>query len=360
MEGPPGPETILDGRAVLYFGGTGYFGLHGHPEVIRAGIDAFRWGTHGATTRAGFGNNPVLLDLERKIAGFFGTEDAVAYPSGYMSGLFLARTAEDSWDAAFVDEDAHFSLKDGIAAAGKPVVFYRHRDPDDLEAKIAARPSVEGRFLALTDGVFPALGELAPLPALLGVVERHGGRLAVDDSHGVGVLGPCGRGTLDHFGFAPGGSILMAGTLSKAFGGHGGFLPLPAGLADRVRAEVGAYAGSTPTPTPIAAASAKGIELLSAHPEWRDSLRSNAHRLKTGLRALGLPVDDSPVPIAAWPLAPATEMKRVQAALLERGIALALLAYAGAPAGGILRATVFSSHTSAHIDRLLGALKRVL
>lgn len=360
MEGPPGPETILDGRAVLYFGGTGYFGLQGHPEVIRAGIEAFRMGTHSATTRAGFGNNPILLDLERKIAGFFGTEDAVAFPSGYMSGLFLARTAEDSWDAAFVDEDAHSSLKDGIAAVGKPVVFYRHRDADDLEAKIMAHPSAEGRFLALTDGVFPALGEIAPLPALLGVVERRGGRLAVDDSHGVGVLGPSGRGTLEHFGFAPGGSILMAGTLSKAFGGHGGFLPLSAALAARVRAEVGAYAGSTPIPTPIAAASARGIELLSGHPAWRETLRLNALHLKTGLRALGLPVDDSPVPIAAWSLSPESEMKRVQDALLERGIAVARLSYAGAPAGGILRATVFSTHTPAHIDRLLGALKRVL
>jgi 8-amino-7-oxononanoate synthase len=360
MGGPPGPETIINGRAVVYFGGTGYFGLQGHPDVIRAGIEAFRMGTHGATTRAGFGNNPILLDLERKIAAFFGTEDAVAYPSGYMSGLFLARAVGDAWDAAFVDEDAHFSLKDGIAAAGKPVIFYRHWDPDDLEAKLAAHPAGEGRFLVLTDGVFPALGEIAPLPALLGVVERRGGRLAVDDSHGVGVLGPRGRGTLDHFGMDVGESILMAGTLSKAFGGHGGFLPLPAAQAEQVRAEVNAYIGSTPIPTPIAAASARGIELLSAHPEWRESLHRNAIHLKTGLKALGLPVDDSPVPIAAWPLSPASEMTRIQDALLERGIALARLSYAGAPAGGILRATVFSGHTPAHIDRLLGALKRVL
>ncbi len=360
MQGPPGPETVLDGRTVLYFGGTGYFGLHGHPDVIRAGVEAFRLGTHAATTRAGFGNTPVLFDLERRLAGFFGTDDAVVYPSGYMSGLFLAGAAAGAYDAAFVDEHAHFSLKDGIAASGRPVFFYRHLDPDDLAAKLAADLRPGARPLILTDGVFPTFGRIAPLPDLLRVLEPYEGILAVDDSHGVGVLGAAGRGTPEHFGLGLGGRILAAGTLSKAFGGHGGFMPLSNQLADQVRAGVSAYAGSTPTPTPIAAASAKGVELLAAHPEWRDALRRNAARLKSGLRALGLPVDDSPVPIAAWTLSPAAEMARVQEALLARGIALARLSYAGAPEGGILRATVFSTHTGDQIDRLLGALKRVL
>jgi 8-amino-7-oxononanoate synthase len=360
MQGPPGPETVIDGRSVLYFGGTGYFGLQGHPEVLRAGAEAFRLGTHSATTRAGFGNNPVLLDLERKLAAYFGAEDAVVYPSGYMSGLFLAGAAGPSWDAAFLDEHAHFSLRDGVRAAGRPVISYRHRDPPDLEAKLAAHLPPGGRPLVLTDGVFPTYGLIAPLPALLAAVRCCGGVLAVDDSHGAGVLGSNGRGTLEHFGLVPGPDLIAAGTLSKAFGGHGGFLALSAALAERVRGDVSAYVGSTPTPTPMAAASAKGLELLAAHPEWRDALRTNTSRLKSGLRAMGLAVDDSPVPIAAWSLSPAAEMARVQAILSERGIALPRLSYAGAPDGGVLRATVFSTHKISHIDRLLEELKRIL
>lgn len=360
MQSAPGPETVIDGRTFLYFAGTGYFGLHGHPDVVRAGIEGFRMGTHAATTRAGFGTNPVLLDLERRLAAFFGTEDAVLYPSGYMSGLFLSRAAEPAWEAAFLDEHAHFSLKDGAAASGKPVIYYRHADPADLEDKMASGLPKGGRPLVMTDGVFPTFGRIAPLPDLLDAAARRGGVLAVDDAHGVGVLGPHGRGTLDHFGLEPGPALIAAGTLSKAFGGHGGFLPLARARADRVRAAVEAYAGTTPTPTPIAAASAKGVELLAAHPEWRDDLRRNAARLKSGLRALGLPVDDSPVPIAAWALAPASEMKRVQDALFDRGLALARLVYAGSPSEGVLRATVFSTHTAAQIDRLLDELKRVL
>lgn len=360
MQGPPGPETVIDGRRVLYFGGTGYFGLQGHPEVLRAGAEAFRLGTHSATVRTGFGNNPVLLDLERRLAVFFGSEDAVAFPSGYMSGLFLTGAAAGRFVAVFVDEHAHFSLKDGIAACGRPVTVYRHLDPDDLSVKLRSGLSPGARPLVLTDGIFPAFGRIAPLPDLLRVLEPYDGLLAVDDSHGAGVLGAAGRGTPEHFGLGPGGRILAAGTLSKAFGGHGGFLPLSRGLADRVRAGVGAYTGSTPIPTPIAAASAKGLELLSSHPEWRDALRRNTARLKAGLRAIGFPVDDSPVPIAAWVLSPASEMTRVQDALLARGVALARLSYAGAPEGGLLRATVFSTHTADQIDRLLDELKRAL
>lgn len=360
MQGPPGPETIIDGRTVLYFGGTGYFGLQGHPEVLRAGIEAFRLGTHSATIRAGFGSNAVLLELERRLAGFFGAEDAVTYPSGYMSGLFLSGAAGAAWDAAFLDEHAHFSLRDGIRAAGRPVIAYRHRDAADLETRLEAHLPAGGRPLVLTDGVFPTYGLLAPLPELLAAARRRGGILAVDDSHGVGVLGPTGRGTLEHFGLAPGPDLLAAGTLSKAFGGYGGFLPLPSAAAERVRGGVSAYTGTTPIPTPIAAASSKGLELLAAHPEWREALRSNALRLKAGLRALGLSVGDSPVPIATWSLSPAAEMARVQAELSRRGIVLPRLSYAGAPEGGVLRATVFSTHAPAHIDRLLEELKRIL
>ena len=127
-----------------------------------------------------------------------------------------------------------------------------------------------------------------------------------------------------------------------------------------MRETVGAYAGSSPTPTPIAAASGKGLDLVKAHPEWRRQLRDNTARLKSGMRALGFDVKDTPVPIVTWTLKTAEEMKRIQAALLAQGIAVAYLKYVGAPSGGVLRATVFSTHTTAHIDRLLGELKRMI
>jgi glycine C-acetyltransferase/8-amino-7-oxononanoate synthase len=359
MESAPGAETVINGRTYLYFGGTGYFGLHGNAEMMKAGIEAFKQGTHSGTTRSGFGNNPVLLDVEKKLAAFFGTEEAVYFVSGYFNALFLAQALAPDYDAAFIDETSHFSVRDGIRTTGKPVFVYKHRDPDDLRVRLKAELKAGQRPLVMCDGVFPTFGAIAPVPELIEALKPYDGILALDDAHAVGVLGENGRGTFEHFGVS-GSRLYYAGTLSKAFGGHGGFLPASAALIKRVRQSVGAYSGASPTPTPIAAASAKGIELVKAHPEWRRLLRENTARLKSGVRALGFDIKDTTVPIVTWTLKTAEDMKRVQAALMAKGIAVAYLKYVGAPSGGVLRATVFSTHTPAQIDHLLGELKRTL
>jgi glycine C-acetyltransferase/8-amino-7-oxononanoate synthase len=361
MDSAPGAETVINGRKYLYFGGTGYFALHGNAEMIRTGIDAFnKYGMHSATTRSGFGNNPVLLDAEKKIAGYFGTEEALYYVSGYFNGLMMAQGLADQFELAFADETAHFSVRDGIHSTGKPVVFYKHRDPSDLRTKLKSELKAGQRPLVITDGVFPTFGVIAPVPEIVKELEPYNGILCLDDAHAVGVLGANGRGTCEHFGLKPGDKLITSGTLSKAFGGHGGFIPASAAFIQKIKQTVGAYSGASPTPTPIAAASAKGIELVQSHPEWREKLRHNVARIKKGMRQLGFDAGDSPMPIVTWTLKSADEMKKVQRELLDRGIAVAYLKYVGAPSGGVLRASIFSTHTDAHIDRLLEELKKLL
>jgi len=360
MDSAPGAETVINGRKYIYFGGTGYFGLHGNAEMIRTGIEAFnKYGLHSATTRSGFGNNPVLLDAEKKIAGYFGTEDALYYVSGYFNGLMMAQGLADQFDLAFVDETAHFSVRDGIHSTRKPVVFYRHRDPSDLRTKLKSELKAGQRPVVITDGVFPTFGVIAPVPEIVKELEPYNGILCLDDAHAVGVLGADGRGTCEHFGLKPGDNLIMSGTLSKAFGGHGGFIPASAAFIQKIKQTVGAYSGASSTPTPIAAASAKGIELVRTHPEWREKLRRNVARIKKGMSRLGFDVGDSPMPIVTWTLASADKMKKVQKELLDRGIAVAYLKYVGAPSGGVLRASIFSTHTDAHIDHLLEELKKL-
>ncbi|MDH4196032.1 MAG: pyridoxal phosphate-dependent aminotransferase family protein [Candidatus Aminicenantes bacterium] len=360
MESAPGAETVINGRTYVYFGGTGYFGLHGHPELIKAGVEAYhKYGTHSGTTRSGFGNNPVLLDVERRLADYFGTEDAVYFVSGYFANLVLAQGLAAAYDVIFIDETAHFSVRDGAATAGKPVHTFRHRDPNDLAVRLKKILRPKERPFLLTDGVFPTFGLIAPVPDYVRVLAPYGGLIGLDDSHSVGVLGANGRGTYEHFG-QRGENLYFAGTLSKAFGGHGGFLPASRALIQFVRQNLGVYSGSSPTPTPVAASSAKGLELVKAHPEWREALRRNTALVKQGLRGLGFETNDSPVPIATFTLKSAEQMKKVQKALMDRGVAVAYLKYVGAPSGGVLRATIFSTHTEAHIQKLLDELKRVV
>lgn len=359
MESAPGPETVINGRTYLYFGGTGYFALHGHPDVIQAGIDAFRrYGVQSGTSRTGFGNNPVLIGVERKVADYFGTEDSVYFVSGYLDNLIMAQALADEYDVIFMDETAHYSVRDGVATTRKPVFTFRHRDPGDLAAEIRKNLKAGQRPLVMTDGVFPTFGVLAPVPDYLKIAESYDGLVALDDSHGVGVLGPNGRGTIDHYGLKSD-RLHFAGTLSKAFGGHGGFIPASSKFTSHIRRNVGVYSGASPTPIPAAAASAKGIDLVKSHPEWREKLRRNTAMAKNGLRKLGLNVNDSPMPIVTWTLESPDKMRGLQKELMDRGIAVPYIHYVGAPAGGVMRATIFSAHSEAQIQRLLDEIKRL-
>jgi len=360
MEGPPGAETVIDGRRYLYFGGTGYFGLHGHPAVVRAGIRAFqRYGTHSATSRAGFGSNPALLEVEARLRVFFHEDEAAYFGSGYLGSLVLVQALAERHDAVFVDEHAHFCIRDTASSSGKPVFQFRHRDPDDLRKKLEARLTAGQRPLLLTDGVFPVFGRIAPVRDYAKVIAAYDGLIGLDDAHGVGVLGAHGRGTFEHFGMR-GPQLHFTGTLSKAFGGHGGFAVGKKRLIGYIRAAVGAYIGSTPTPTPIAAATARGIDILFRHPEMRERLRRNTSILKKGLSRLGIDTEDTPVPIVAWSMRTEKEMRGIQKALMRRGIAVPYLKYVGAPSAGVLRLTVFSTHTAAQIQRLLKELETIL
>ena len=360
MQSAPGAEIVHDGRRYLYFGGTGYYGLQGHPAVIRAGMQAFpKYGIHSATGRAGFGDNPALIEVESLLKEFFREKDAVYFGSGYLGNFILGQALAGPTDIVFADELSHFSMNDAVSTLSRPVIHFRHRDPDDLKMKLRKKMRPRRRPLLMTDGVFPVFGRIAPLPEYAEAVAPYGGVIALDDAHGVGVLGANGRGTREHFGLeAP--NIHFAGTLSKAFGGHGGFVTGKPDFIGRIRTGSGAFIGSTPTPTPIAAAAAKGIEILRNHPEMRDRLRRNVAAVKTGMRALGIETEDSPVPIAAWSMKTEREMRRIQKALMKRGIAVAYLKYVGAPPAGVLRISVFSTHTLTQIRRLLDGLAEVL
>ena len=360
MESVPGVVTIVDGKPYLYFVGTSYYCLHGHPELIRAADEALhKYGLGSATARDGFGNNPVLLDVEKKVAAFFGTEDTAYFVSGYLGNMVLAQGLADRYDVIFLDGSSHYSVIDGAYSTHRPTFTFRHRDPLDLSQQLKNNLKPGQRPLVISDGIFPTFGRIAPASEYARLVASYNGVLCLDDAHAVGVLGPHGRGTYDHFGLSAN-NLYFCGTLSKAFGSTGGFITGTHDSIEKLRASVGVLEGSSPAPIPAAAAAAKGVEILMGHPEMRDRLRRNVARVKSGLRKMGLDVDDTPVPIVTWLMVKAEDMKRVQAELLRKGIAVRYSTYVGAPASGVLRASIFSEHTTAQIDRLLDELRKII
>lgn len=357
LESPLGPRVRVDGREYDYFCGTSYYCLHGDARVIEAACRA--------TRRYGLGpgtawDMPPLREVEERAATFFSTPQARYIVSGYLGNFFLVHALGEDYDAIFVDEISHYSVFDAIRSLGKPVTPFAHLDSEDLERKLEKSLKPGQVPLVITDGIFPVTGAMAPLADYAEVLADYRGLLCVDDSHGVGVVGPRGRGSLEHWGLS-GGNFYFAGTLSKAFGGFGGIIPGDAALMENIARNVRVPLGASPPPIPAAAASATGIRILTEHPELRERLSANTARLRAGLGGLGFPVEDSSVPIVAVPPLGGMDLAKVQRKLKEQGILVKYVppgGYSDAPPQGALRIAVSSEHTSDQLDRLLGALRR--
>jgi 7-keto-8-aminopelargonate synthetase-like enzyme len=359
MEAPPGTETVINGKRCLYFGGTSYYTLQCHPDVIRAAHEAIdKYGMHSSTSRAsgGYGNTPLYEEVEATAAKFFNTPDAAYMASGYLTNVaaFQVLREQHGFDVIFQDAMGHYSLVDFSRAFGLPVVTFAHRDPGDLATKLKAHLPARGKPLVISDGIFPVPGEIAPVPDYIKVLEGYDGLLWLDDCHAMGVIGGNGRGTFDYFNVS-GPRLMFGGTMSKAFGGYGGIVPTTTEVAAGIR---GGHimAGATMPPSAAAGASVKGMQLLMAHPEWRTRLWSNAKRLKDGIRGMGFTVDDTVVPVVSFALKTKEDMLRVHSELTSRGIVIQYSHYVGAGPAGVLRMVAFATHTDEQIDRLLGAL----
>jgi 7-keto-8-aminopelargonate synthetase-like enzyme len=373
MEGPPGALTRIDGKEYLYFGGTGYLGLAGHAEVISAGCEALRsYGIHTSTSRSGYGNSPLTLEVERLAAEFFGAEGAFYFASGYVGNHILISALADRADLLLADESAHFCLAEASRLPGRPIETFRHRDCEDLRQKLRQCVPRGQRPLVLTDGVFSLTGAVAPLDRYVEVLRDYGtSTLLVDDAHGLGTIGRKGRGSLEHLGLwgaevnadpaRDGLGIFVCGTLSKAIGGFGGVLPGSWALLDRVRQTSHYYEGASAPMSAAAGATAKALEIVLRQPQLRHRLEENAARLRVGLRALGLAVDDWPTPIIGLSIGNGENMRRIHHELRQAGIIVPYFdAYSAAGPAGVLRIAVFATHTQEMLDRMLAELRRVL
>ena len=242
MQSPPGTSTIIDGREFLYFVGCGYLGLQGRAEVIEAACDAARqYGVGSATTRAGYGTTPPLVAVERLAAELVGAEDAFYLPSGYASSQVAAAALADSCDAVVLNELSHYCLFDAARATGQPTFRFAHCDAAALRTVLIENVKPGQRSLVLTDGVFAAHGDVAPLADYEAILcDWPGASLLIDDAHSLGVLGSRGRGTLEHAGLlhravndlpeaaaSDRPALYFCGTLSKAWADTAAFCPAP-------------------------------------------------------------------------------------------------------------------------------------
>lgn len=341
-------------RKLSYFGGCDYFRLSSHPAVLRAvreGLEKF--GLTVAASRATTGNHQLFESLERLLADFFGTDDAVLVSSGYLGNQAVTQTLAARFSHALIDERAHNSLVDAAQFLDCPIYKFKHRDAVDV-ARIVERIGKWARPILLTDGLFAHDGGVAPLKRYLKSLPRDGWML-VDDAHGAGVLGRTGKGApeLERVSRS---RIIQTIALSKAFGVYGGAVLTNHGLAATIREKSRLFNGNTPLPLPLANAALRAVQIVRTDPFLRRRLAQNTARVKSALRAAGFPVIDSPAPII--PLVPrsASDVPAWKRLFLAHNIFPSFIKYPGGPTAGCFRFALSSQHSRPQLDALVKVL----
>jgi len=349
LDGLQGPRVLLDGREVLLLCSNNYLGLAGHPALIEAAREATsRYGAGTGGSRLISGSMPPHAALEERLAAFKGAGGALLFNSGYAAntGILQGLFGED--DVIFSDALNHASIIDGCRLSRARTVVYPHADAAALDALMAAEaPTRRGRWLIVTDGVFSMDGDLAPLPELVRLKERHDALLMVDDAHGTGVLGAGGRGTAEHFGCLAGVDLHM-GTLGKALGSAGAYLAAARVVIDTLinRSRSFIFSTSLPPAAPAAALAALDVVASREGEGLRRGLAANRELFARNLQQGGVDLLGSVtqiVPVLTGEPAPTMEAAE---RLLAGGVLLQGIRPPTVPPGKCrLRATVMAPHS---------------
>ena len=357
LEGPQGPEVVLEGRSYLNFSSNDYLGLAAHPalaEAARRGLAEY--GTGSGAAHLVTGHSRAHHAFEEELAAFTGRQRALLFSSGYMANLGVASALLKRGDRVLEDRLNHASLLDAGLLSGARFARYAHADVADLERHLV---ETEGRTLVITDGVFSMDGDVAPLPSLARAAERAGAFLMVDDAHGFGVLGAKGRGSIEHHGLADGEVPVFMGTLGKACGSFGAFVAGSEALVESLIQSARTYIYTTATPPALAEAGRAALKLLESEAWRRDKLRALIARFRNGAADLGLKLMPSETAIQPVLVGESAAALKLAAALKERGILAVAIRPPTVPAGSArLRLTLTAAHSEPQVDRLLDALQQ--
>lgn len=359
------PEQTVDGRPMLAFCSNDYLGLANHPRVVEALREgASQYGAGSGASHLISGHGRAHAVLEERLAAFVAPhlEEARAlyFSTGYMANLAVLTALGADTDAMIFSEALnHASLIDGARLARAAVTVYPHGDVAALAAQLAT--SGAATKIVVTDSVFSMDGNIAPLPALLALCERHGAWLVVDDAHGFGVLGEHGRGALEHCALrSP--NLVYVGTLGKAAGVSGAFIAAHASVIELMVQRARPYIYTTASPPALAHALLTSLDIIAGE---------EGTRLRAHLAALIAQLDEAlrltrwQRPVSHTPIQPIVigandEALRVAASLHAQGLWVPAIRPPTVPANTArLRVTLSAAHTFDQVARLAGAINEL-
>jgi glycine C-acetyltransferase/8-amino-7-oxononanoate synthase len=354
VDSATGPTVRFEGREVVLLASNDYLGLAIHPMLKQAALEAVHeYGVGAGASRLVSGNLPPHRELETALARFKHTEAALVFGSGYLANIGLIPTMIGPGGMILADRLCHASLLDGCRLSRAEFRIYEHADPSHLEALLVRY--ARRNTLIVTDGVFSMDGDLAPLPDLAALAQGYGARLYIDDAHGTGVMGQCGRGILEHFHLESRVPFHM-GTLGKALGGIGAYVVGPSEAIHYFVNNARSFLFTTALPPASAAAATAALQVIQNEPDRLIRLWSNRERLWSGLRRLGFRMTASVSPIMPILVGDAEKANAMAEKLLTHGVYAPAIRPPTVPEGpSRIRVTVTSEHSASHIDQALAA-----
>jgi 8-amino-7-oxononanoate synthase len=359
-----GPVVEMEGRETTMLGSNNYLGLTGDERVKQAARDALEtYGTGLTGSRLLNGTTPLHLELERELAEFMGTDDAIVFTTGHQANVGCIGTILEPGDTVICDSGDHASILDGCKLSGARLRPFRHNQMPKLEKMLERGAGDGGGVMVIVDGVFSMEGDLCDLPAIVELCGRYGARLMVDEAHAVGVLGARGAGTAELFGLEDRIDLRM-GTFSKSLASCGGFIAGPADVVEYLRIASRPFIfTASAVPAAVGAALAALRIIRAEGPQLMARLLDNAAYLRQGFRDLGLVVVEpgrlSDGSEATTPVVPVVVGEDWQAVLLwkalfDAGVYTNVAIHPAVPPGGaLLRTSLMASHQRGQLDRAL-------
>lgn len=356
------PVINIKGKKYITFSSNNYLSLANDKHIIKEVIGGLKkYGVGSGSTRLLSGTLDIQVEFEKSLSHFFKYDDSITFSSGYLANVGVIRSLVDTFPyfslfqehpgVIISDTLNHASIIDGVRLAKAERVTYAHNDMAELEHILQKYKSQ--RKLVVTDGIFSMDGDLANLKEITKLTKEHDALLMVDDSHGVGVLGPHGEGTAHHLGVHKDVTVLM-GSFTKAFGSIGGFISTQKEISDYLRITARSYIFSDPILPAIVAGLLKSVEIIKKSDKQRKILLENAQYLRENLKKLGFTVLGNETPII--PVLTHSEEKAIRLSnmLFERGIlAPAIRRPAVVEGKERIRLSLMANHTRQHVDNLL-------
>lgn len=374
-----GGKITVDGREILNFSSNDYLDLVRHPHVVDRSRQALeKYGTGSAGSRLVTGTLPIHEELEARLAKEKGYSAALIFGSGYMANAGTIPVLAGRDDIIFADKLVHASMIDACKLSGAKLVRFAHNDFQSLEKRLIefatpsghcptasaaeplslrSGPMVGKRKLIITESVFSMDGDIAPLKEIAALAEKYGAMLMVDEAHASGTFGPHGAGLIREHGLESSVTVSM-GTMSKAFGGYGGFVACSENLRKLLIQSSRAFIFTTAPPPAVIGAALGAMDVLEASPNLGPCLQANAAYFRELLQAGGLDTLQSASQIIPVVIGDNEKALAVSQRLRERGIIAAAIRPPTVPAGTArLRISVTLAHL---LDDLEFAAKQII